>query len=158
MMMMIRTAAARRAYTTGTAAAASQSASASKAVTKVEPIEQTDVAVASGAPELMRQRAVRIFRPAKTAMQSGNDNTRFWKLEWNNEDRWTNPLMGWASSADYQQATFLKFRTEEEAVRFAERQGYQYEVVAPPEPKFVVKSYATNFHYKTGKLRFHHTK
>lgn len=32
--------------------------------------------------------------------------------------RWTNPLMGWASSADYVQGTTMKFRTREEAVAF----------------------------------------
>lgn len=43
--------------------------------------------------------------------------------------------MGWASTADYVQATRLAFGSREEAVRFAERQGWRYRV---EEPKKVV--------------------
>jgi NADH dehydrogenase (ubiquinone) Fe-S protein 4 len=56
------------------------------------------------------------------------------------------------------QGTFLKFRTKEEAIRFAERQRYAYEVMEPPETKFEKKVYAKNFQYSGKKLRFFHTK
>jgi hypothetical protein len=42
------------------------------------------------------------------------------------QQRWTNPLMGWSSSADPVQALKIKFNSKEEAIRFAERQGYSY--------------------------------
>ena len=44
---------------------------------------------------------VRIYRPAKTAMQSGRGNTRRWLLEFEpGEARRVEPLMGWTSSGD----------------------------------------------------------
>jgi NADH dehydrogenase (ubiquinone) Fe-S protein 4 len=60
--------------------------------------ENHNVSVISGAPENLKLRTARIYRPAKTAMQSGLDNTRFWKMDWNADARWENPLMGWVSS------------------------------------------------------------
>ena len=30
-------------------------------------------------------------------MQSGDFNTRLWSLEFDTQQRWENPLMGWAS-------------------------------------------------------------
>lgn len=35
--------------------------------------------------------------PARNPMQSGSDNTLQWKLEFETQERWENPLMGWAS-------------------------------------------------------------
>ncbi|KAJ3353510.1 hypothetical protein GGF32_002989 [Allomyces javanicus] len=151
---------ARRAYTTEAAQALTRAPAATAAASSTPATSaDVDVSVISGAPgNLATQRVVKIYRPAKTAMQSGLDNTRFWKVDWNAEDRWENPLMGWASSADYMQGSFLKFRTEEEAIRFAERQGWQYEVVEPAEVKFTKKVYAKNFTFVPGKLRYIHTK
>jgi hypothetical protein len=37
--------------------------------------------------------------------------------------RWTNPLMGWTSTADPQSQVTLYFDTQDEAIRFATRQG-----------------------------------
>jgi NADH dehydrogenase (ubiquinone) Fe-S protein 4 len=54
-------------------------------------------------------------------MQSAKGKTKVWKLDWDvlpGAGRWENPLMGWASSADYMQGTELKFVTAEEAVAF----------------------------------------
>lgn len=31
-------------------------------------------------------------------MQSGTDNIQFWQMEFDNRERWENPLMGWTSS------------------------------------------------------------
>ena len=39
--------------------------------------------------------------------------------------RWENPLMGWQSSADVMQGTHLKFNTRDDAIHFAEKQGYE---------------------------------
>jgi NADH dehydrogenase (ubiquinone) Fe-S protein 4 len=50
--------------------------------------------------ELAMTRSVRIFLPAKNAMQSGVNNTRYWKMDFDvlpEGERWENPLMGWAS-------------------------------------------------------------
>ena len=59
--------------------------------------------------------------------------------------RWENPLMGWQSSADCLQGTHLNFASREDAIRFAEKQGYAYFVQEPQLRKFVPKAYANNF-------------
>ncbi len=40
----------------------------------------------------------KIYKPAKTAMQSGTRNTKNWILEFESMDKETNPLTGWISS------------------------------------------------------------
>jgi NADH dehydrogenase (ubiquinone) Fe-S protein 4 len=42
-------------------------------------------------------RRARIFRPARDAPQSGWNNTKQWKIELDNRERWVNPLIGWSS-------------------------------------------------------------
>jgi len=53
----------------------------------------------SGVPsEHTFNRRVRIYKPAKNAMQSGTNDTHKWKLDYENQERWENPLMGWTST------------------------------------------------------------
>ena len=47
--------------------------------------------------EEMASRTVRIYKPARNAMQSGTHATRLWILDFDTQERWENPLMGWAS-------------------------------------------------------------
>eukprot|EP00842_Homolaphlyctis_polyrhiza_P000151 jgi/Hompol1/1136/HPOL_001065-RA len=91
-------------------------------------------------------------------MQSGTMETTHWKIDFDTEARWENPLMGWASSADPVQALRIKFDTKEAAIAFAERQGYDYWVQEPKDRKFEVQSYSANFKYSPKKLRWQHTK
>jgi hypothetical protein len=64
----------------------------------------------------------RIFRPAKTAMQSGRGRTRTWVLEYGPATpRLPDPLMGWASAQDTLNEVHLRFPTLEEAVAFAKK-------------------------------------
>ncbi len=72
--------------------------------------------------------------------------------------RWENPLMGWQSSADCMQGTHLKFNTKEDAVLFAEKQGYEYFVQEPQERRFTPKAYANNFLYEATTLKHIKTK
>lgn len=90
----------------------------------------------------------RIFKPAKTAMQSGTSRTKEWVLEFEPEKpRAIDPLMGWTSSSDMRAQVQLEFDTKEEAIAFAERNGLAY-VVHDPQPRAPVrKSYAENFKY-----------
>jgi hypothetical protein len=90
----------------------------------------------------------RIFKPAKTAMQSGRANTEKWVLEFAPADRReADPLMGWTSSDDTRRQLRLRFDTREEAVAFAEREGIPYFVEAPHERKLQPKAYADNFRF-----------
>jgi ETC complex I subunit conserved region len=89
---------------------------------------------------------VRIYRPARNAMQSGKGKSGNWILEFEAEaDRQTDPLMGWTSSADTRQQLRLTFDTREEAVAYAEREGLAYTVAPEPPVRGSKKSYSDNF-------------
>src|SRR5215475_16116998 len=71
----------------------------------------------------------RIYQPSKTAMQSGRGGTKRWVLEFEPEARREmDPLMGWTSSRDTRAQVRMSFDTLEEAVAYAEKQGYAYSV------------------------------
>jgi len=53
--------------------------------------------------------------------------------------------MGWISSADHMQGTNIWFKTKEDAIYFAEKQGYEYYVQEPNVRAFRPKQYAANF-------------
>jgi len=91
---------------------------------------------------------VHIYQPAKNAMQSGRANTKKWVLEFTGQPRRTaDPLMGWIGSADTDQQVKMRFATRDEAVAFAERGGYTFEVTEPHTRKIKPKNYADNFRY-----------
>ncbi len=90
----------------------------------------------------------RIYRPARTAMQSGAGNTRDWVLEFEPAAPETiDPLMGWTGSTDTQAQVQLRFATKDEAVAFAEKRGLAYRVFEPKEARSRPKSYAANFRH-----------
>ncbi len=90
----------------------------------------------------------RIYKPAKTAMQSGLARTREWVLEHEPEAaREVDPLMGWTSSRDMRQQVRLTFETKEEAIAYAERNGLAYTLEEPQARKAVRKAYADNFKF-----------
>jgi hypothetical protein len=90
----------------------------------------------------------RIYKPAKSAMQSGQAKTREWLLEFEPEQaRRIEPLMGWTSSGDMNSQVTLTFETREEAVAFAERYRIPYQVFEPKETARSVRAYADNFKY-----------
>ena len=92
--------------------------------------------------------AARIYKPAKTAMQSGLGRTKAWVLEYEPESpRAIDPLMGWTSSADMNAQVRLTFDTEDEAIAYAERNAIPYRVLKPTPRKAVPKSYSDNFVY-----------
>jgi hypothetical protein len=90
----------------------------------------------------------RIYRPTKTAMQSGRAQARKWILEYEPATpRQPDPLMGWASAADTLNEVQLRFNSSNEAVAFADRLGLDYTVIAPHDSAERPKSYADNFRY-----------
>lgn len=90
---------------------------------------------------------VRIYKPAKTAMQSGTAGTKHWLLEpvAESDARSVEPLMGWTSSGDTTRQLHLYFSTKEAAVAFAEKHGLEYRVTEPKARTVKPKSYAENF-------------
>jgi hypothetical protein len=88
----------------------------------------------------------RIYKPAKTAMQSGTAKTKEWALDFEPEQpREIEPLMGWTSSGDMRQQVQLRFDTLEEAVAYCERHGIAYQVSRTKPPARHGMSYADNF-------------
>ena len=88
----------------------------------------------------------RIYRPTKTAMQSGRSKAKNWVLEYEPAGaRRPEPLMGWVAAADTSQQIRLTFESEAEAVAYADRKGIDYLVLKPRERKIQRKSYADNF-------------
>ncbi|CRG90596.1 NADH dehydrogenase (ubiquinone) Fe-S protein 4 [Talaromyces islandicus] len=126
-----------------------------------EPGDVVAAAVLSGAPTDLQARTVRIYKPAKPATQSGTWHSQHWRMDWDilqKGHRWENPLMGWQSSADAMQGTNLTFKSKEDAILFAQKQGYEYFVQEPNERKFVPKAYANNFVHEPKKLKHIRTK
>ena len=143
-----------------------------------EPGEVLPAAVLSGAPRDLQTRGVRyanqllesavrtnalrrIFRPAKPATQSGDWHSHNWRMDWDilqKGHRWENPLMGWQSSADGMQGTHLNFKTKDDAILFAEKQGYPYYVEEDHRRRITPKAYANNFVHEPKKLKWIKTK
>jgi hypothetical protein len=91
----------------------------------------------------------RIYKPARTAMQSGTAKTTEWVLEFEPEQsREVEPLMGWTSSGDMRQQVQLRFDSAEEAVAYCERSGIAYQVMEPKAPARRTISYSDNFAFK----------
>ena len=91
-----------------------------------------------------------IFKPAKTAMQSGTARTEEWILDLGPAAREIDPLMGWSGTRDTNAQVMLSFATKEEAVAYAERNGIAFVLSEPQTLKPVRKSYSDNF--KFGRL------
>lgn len=90
----------------------------------------------------------RIYKPAKTAMQSGLARTKEWLLVHEQAmPRGIDPLMGWTSSMDTAQQIKLRFETKQEAIEYAERNNIPYTVEEPQTRKTVKKTYADNFKF-----------
>jgi hypothetical protein len=88
----------------------------------------------------------KIYRPAKTAMQSGKAGTKRWRLEFESGAApKTEALMGWTSSTDPSGQVRLHFETKEQAIAFASAHGIPHQVTEPPEAKRIPRAYGDNF-------------
>lgn len=94
--------------------------------------------------------SARIYKPARTAMQSGRAKTKDWVVDFEPEQpRTVEPLMGWTSSGDTRQQLRLRFDTKEEAIAYCERHGIAHQVLESAEA--VTRrgiSYSDNFAFK----------
>ncbi|KAG6804581.1 NADH dehydrogenase [ubiquinone] iron-sulfur protein 4, mitochondrial [Apis mellifera caucasica] len=105
-----------------------------------------DVGICSGVPEEhIKSRTVRIYCPAKNAMQSGTNNINHWQIDFDTRERWENPLMGWTSTGDPLSNLHVTFATKEEAIAHCNKMRWKYYIQNPninnPKPR----SYGTNF-------------
>ncbi|EIW59676.1 uncharacterized protein TRAVEDRAFT_46977 [Trametes versicolor FP-101664 SS1] len=130
-------------------------------IAEAPPRDVVTADLVSGAPKELRHRAVRIFQPTRSTTQSGPGKSNRWRIDWDilpGGGRWENPLMGWASSADYMQGTRLSFKTKEDAIHFAEKQGWDYYIGPTEINRIPPKNYSENFLYKPSQLRIIRTK
>tara|TARA_B100001057_G_scaffold193155_1_gene194042 strand:+ start:606 stop:890 length:285 start_codon:yes stop_codon:yes gene_type:complete len=87
----------------------------------------------------------KIYKPNKTAMQSGPGKTDKWILEFETSDPTKNPLMGWESSSDTYSELKLEFSSRELAINYAKKMKIDFELIQSKKRKIVKKSYADNF-------------
>lgn len=90
----------------------------------------------------------RIYRPAKTAMQSGRAKATEWVLEFERGAVAPEALMGWQSTSDTDSQVRLTFATRDEAIAFARRNDIPHQVAEPREPKRVIRAYSDNFSFR----------
>jgi hypothetical protein len=87
----------------------------------------------------------KIYKPSKTAMQSGMRNTKNWLIEFETLNTGTNPLMGWETSKDTMSEVKLEFSTKEQAINYAKKNNVDYHIIEPKKRKIIKKSYTDNF-------------
>jgi len=87
----------------------------------------------------------KIYKPSKTAMQSGKRKSKNWIIEFDTRDNEINPLMGWESSNDTMSEVKLEFSSKDEAIKYVKKNNIEYYLVEPQEPKVIKKSYTDNF-------------
>ena len=87
----------------------------------------------------------KIYKPTKTAMQSGLGKNDKWIIEYITKNPGINPLMGWESSTDTLSELKLEFSTKKSAVDYAKRNKIIFEIIEPKQRKIFKKSYSDNF-------------
>ena len=87
----------------------------------------------------------KIYKPSKTAMQSGIKKFDKWIIEFITKDPGKNPLMGWESSTDTYSELKLEFKSKDLAIEYAKKNNIIFEVLEPQQRKITKKSYADNF-------------
>ena len=96
-------------------------------------------------PDHFYMKKAKIYKPSKTAMQSGTKKFDKWIIEFVTDDPGTNPLMGWESSTDTYSEIKLEFTNKDLAIEFAQKNNLSFEVIEPKKRKIIKKSYADNF-------------
>ncbi|XP_011156449.1 NADH dehydrogenase [ubiquinone] iron-sulfur protein 4, mitochondrial isoform X1 [Solenopsis invicta] len=117
-----------------------------KALKSTITVADENVGYVSGVPEEhIKTRRIRIYQPAKSAMQSGTNNIHFWQMDFDTRERWENPLMGWTSSGDPMSNINVDFATKEEAIAHCKKMGWDYYVQEPNVSQPKPRSYGMNF-------------
>ena len=71
----------------------------------------------------------KIYKPSKTAMQSGLKKFDKWIIEYITKDPGTNPLMGWESSTDTYGELKLEFSSKDLAIEYAKKNKIDFEFI-----------------------------
>jgi len=92
-------------------------------------------------------RRVRIYKHPKSASQQGWGSVFKWTIEFDQGDKWNNPLMGWTSSRDPLDTVSLEFENQESAINFCKQQGLQYDVEEDNMLRDNKRTYGSKFKY-----------
>ena len=91
---------------------------------------------------------VKIYKPVKSAMQSGRAGSAKWVLEYElKTPRRPEPLMGWTAANDTFSQVRMNFASRDAAVALAESEGWEYVVSEPHVRKIRPRNYIDNFKY-----------
>ena len=105
-------------------------------------------------PTTVFSMTARIYKPSKTAMQSGHAKTKDWVIDFEPEEpRQVEPLMGWTSSGDMRQQLRLRFASKEEAISYCERHAVAYQVSEDKPSSRRGMCYSDNFAFNRKRLR-----
>ena len=84
---------------------------------------------------LIFMKKAKIYKPTKTAMQSGKRKTKNWLLEFDTSNTGINPLTGWETSTDTMSEVKLEFSTKEKAIQYAKKNNVDYYIIEPKKIK-----------------------
>lgn len=88
----------------------------------------------------------RISQLDRKTTQSGRANEGLWLLEFERtQAQQPDPLTGWNGSGDTDTQVRLTFRSREDAIAYADRNGIAYHVIAASPVKLKIQAYADNF-------------
>ncbi|GBF90267.1 hypothetical protein Rsub_02373 [Raphidocelis subcapitata] len=108
------------------------------------PLPPGEGGITFGVPlETFKRKAI-ILAPSRVAGQQGVGNTAenasapAWRIEFEAQAKWQNPLQGWNSTADPLEnvgRSSLFFYTKDQAVAYAQKAGWEIEVSEPNLPR-----------------------
>ena len=88
----------------------------------------------------------KIYKPAKTAMQSGRSKYNKWILKISDSKNQTkDTMMGWNGGSNTSSQIQLNFKSKEDAIHYAKSNNIDYEVLETSVRRVISKSYADNF-------------
>ena len=88
----------------------------------------------------------KIYKPSKTAMQSGRSKFNKWILKISDsKNQIRDTMTGWNGGSNTSSQIQLKFKSKEDAIHYAKSNNMDYEALETSVRKVISKSYADNF-------------
>ena len=88
----------------------------------------------------------KIYKPSKTAMQSGRSKFNKWELKISDgKNQIRDTMMGWNGGSNTSSQIQLNFKSKEDAIHYAKSNNIDYEVLETSVRRVISKSYADNF-------------
>ena len=88
----------------------------------------------------------KIYKPSKTAMQSGRSKFNKWVLKISDsKNQIKDSMTGWNGGSNTSSQIQLNFKSKEDAIHYAKSNNIDYEVLETSVRKVISKSYADNF-------------